>query len=355
MTTEGDRKKNLRWCRPDVRCFVMALLFATSASAGGLGPFHLPALGPAELFRETPMFIAPNDHKEGWLQATVAVRWINTWAFHIAADTEEPYDWEQDPENFPFQCGSFLVDFESISIIPRFSFKISEKMRFEAKVPVISHFGGSVDRLIEGFHEAFSINQHRRDKWERDITSLMYVSPEGEIIDQSDNIPGIFIGNIVIGGSYLLRIADPGLGVRILCKFPTSNIKVKGWEQEGIDLSLQATLSWSTGRLSGYHGLGIIIYGSEGMPDLGLKKERFSMMNSLEYSWSNDFSLLAQLESVSQAADYPELDNPIIELTIGFKRRLGLGVLEFGIIENLFFFDNSPDIGIHAAYTFSLF
>jgi len=54
----------------------------------------------------------------------------------------------------------------------------------------------------------------------------------------------------------------------------------------------------------------------------------------------------------SSTADYPELDNPIIELTLGFKKRIRNGVLEFELIENLFFFDNSPDIGAHVANTF---
>ena len=31
------------------------------------------------------------------------------------------------------------------------------------------------------------------------------------------------------------------------------------------------------------------------------------------------------------------------------------GILEFGMVENLFFFDNSPDFGVHAAYTMSFF
>ncbi|MEZ4567885.1 MAG: hypothetical protein R2860_13330 [Desulfobacterales bacterium] len=54
-----------------------------------MGPFHLPALGPAEMFRETPMFIAPNDHAEGRLQTTISVRWLNVWTFNIEADAEE--------------------------------------------------------------------------------------------------------------------------------------------------------------------------------------------------------------------------------------------------------------------------
>ncbi|MEZ4567886.1 MAG: DUF3187 family protein [Desulfobacterales bacterium] len=267
---------------------------------------------------------------------------------------KKPYDWEKDPETYPFQHGSFLVDFESISVIPRVSFKLIDRMWPEAKIPVITHSGGNLDRIIGGF-TTLSVSTSTGGINGSGSTSLLYVSPDGEIIDQSDNVSGIFLGNVVVGGSYRLRDAGPGVGVRFLAKLPTSNIKVNGWEQEGIDLSFQTTFSWNAGRVSGYHGLGIIYYGSDGTRELALKKERFLMMNSLEYAWSDDFSLLAHLETVSAAADYPELDNPVVELTVGFKQRLGIGILEFGIIENLFFFDNSSDIGVHAAYTFSLF
>ena len=104
----------------------------------------------------------------------------------------------------------------------------------------------------------------------------------------------------------------------------------------------------------GYHGAGVTFYGTRGDDELDLQARRFSMMNSLEYAWSDWFSLLAHVVMASAAADYPELDKPIVKLTLGFKKRLGRGVLEFGLIENLFFFNNSPDAGFHAAYTVSI-
>ncbi len=329
-----------------------AVFFPNSVLAAGMGPFHLPAVGFGEMFRETPMFIAPDDHKEGRVQFNLAARWFNVWTFHVEAD--RPYDWEEDPETFPFEHGSFLLDMETVSLNPRISVKLTEKVRLEATVPVIYHTGGILDGFIEGFHDTFGIDQHNRDKWERNGTSLMYVSPEGDIIDSSDDVPGTFLGNIVVGGSYRIMDVTPAMGVRVLCKLPTSTMD-DGWKQNGLDVSLQTTLAWSRNRLVGYHGVGATFYGSKGIDELKLERQRYSMMNALEYAWSDNFSLLAHLVVASPTADYPELDNPIIELTLGFKKRIGKGIFELGVIENLFFFDNSPDIGIHAAYTFSMF
>jgi len=332
--------------------FYMLVIVPDVAQAAGMGPFHLPAVGFGEMFRETPMFIAPDDHRQGRVQINLAARWFNVWTFHEEAD--RPYDWKEDPDTFPFEHGSFLLDMETVSLNPRVSVKVTENVCLEATVPVVYQSGGILDGAIEGFHDLFGIDQHNRDKWEQNGTSLMYVSPDGNIIDSSGDVGGTFLGNIVFGGSYRFRAFGPAMGVRVLCKLPTSTMD-DGWKQNGIDVSLQTTLSWHHNQIFGYHGVGATFYGSKGIDELKLERQRYSMMNALEYAWSPGFSLLAHLVVASPSADYPELDNPIIELTIGFKKRIGNGVFEFGLIENLFFFDNSPDIGAHAAYTFSMF
>jgi hypothetical protein len=60
------------------------------------------------------------------------------------------------------------------------------------------------------------------------------------------------------------------------------------------------------------------------------------------------------VNTASRVADYPELDEPVVEFSMGFKTILGPGVLEFGLIENLFFVDNSPDCGVQLGYTLKL-
>jgi len=342
---------------PAVVFGLTAMLFPANAPAQGLGPFHLPPVGFSEMFRETPMFTSPYDHQEGRVQFNMAMRWFNVWAYHIQPqdgyDGNE-YDWETRPEDFPFGHGSFLLDMETVSLNPRISVKLTEKIQVDATVPVVYQSGGILDGFVEGFHDTFGIDQHNRDKWERNGTAMLYVSPTGRIIDSSRQIPGTFLGNIVVGGSYRLRNAAPALGLRMLCKLPTSTFD-GGWKQNGIDATFQTALAWNSGQFNGYHGAGVTFYGSDGIDELDLEKFRFTMLNAIEYMLSPDFSLLAHLVAASPTADYPELDKPIIELTLGFKKRMRKGVLEFGLIENLFFYDNSPDMGVHVAYTFSAF
>lgn len=355
MEMQMDKDGNIEWLPvPWVKIAIIFWMMACPglAPAEGLGPFYLPAVGLSEVFRETPAFVSPADHEIGRIKLTMAARWLNIWAFHVEAD--EPYDWETHPENFPFAHGSFLMDMETISLTPRLSFKITETICLEASIPVIHQGGGILDGFIEGFHDVFGIDQNQRDNWERNGTSLIYVAPDGGMVDLSENLSGTFLGNVTIGGSLRVRAAGPAISIRALCKLPTTNFNY-GWRQNGVDTTLQAVVSWQRERIMGYHGAGVTFYGSRGADELDLKARRFSLMNSLEYAFSEDFSLIAHLVTASATADYPELDNPIFELTLGFKKRLGRGVLEFGLIENLFFFDNSPDGGFHAAYSMSFF
>ena len=99
--------------------------------------------------------------------------------------------------------------------------------------------------------------------------------------------------------------------------------------------------------------VGITFYGSNGLDELKLSSERMSMLSALEYSCSKTFSIIAQFVAASASADYPELDEHVIEVVLGFKKKMGPGTIEFGLIENILYYDNSPDGGFHIGYTFS--
>ena len=163
---------------------------------------------------------------------------------------------------------------------------------------------------------------------------------------------GVFLGNITIGGTYLIRQSYPNIGIRALFKLPTSTMD-DTFDQNNIDLSFQVSSTWNKNKFFGHHGFGITLYGSNGLDAMNLKKERFSFFSALEYSWTPTFSFIAQVVAASAVADYPELDKPVIEVILGFKKQLGPGILEFGFIENILYYDNSPDGGIQIGYTFS--
>ncbi len=327
-----------------------AVVISRSVAASEMGPFNMPPIGLSEMFRETPQFVAPNDHKEGRFQVNASLRWLNIWAYHMAS--EPPYEWENPPADFPLEHGNYLADMESYSLNYRISYKASEQICAEISVPVVLQTGGIGDGFVEHFHDAFGIGDQNRKALPRNQVNGFYVTKAGGLDDFSDDLKGIFLGNIIVGGTYLVKSGYPNIAVRALCKLPTSTMD-ESFNSNSVDFSFQASTTWNSNRFYGHHGLGATFYGTDGLDELKLNRERFSMFSALEYSCSETFSVIAQLVAASAVADYSKLNDPVVEVILGFKAKIGPGVFEFGLIENMLYFDNSPDGGIHIGYTFS--
>jgi hypothetical protein len=320
------------------------------AAASGMGPFNVPPMSLGEMFRETPHFVVPNDHKGGRIQLSSSLRWLNVWAYRMVSDP--PYEWKNPPEDFPLEHGNFLVDMESFSLTHRISYIISDLICAEVSIPLVCQTGGFGDGFAEGIHKTLDIGHNNRNKWPRNEIHGYFFTQDGQLEDYSKDMDDIFLGNITIGGTYLVKQSLPNFGIRALFKLPTSTVD-DTFDQNSIDLSFQASSTWNKNKFFGHHGFGITLYGASGLKAINLKKERFSIFSALEYSWSTTFSFVMQMVAASAVADYPELDKPTIEVILGFKKQLGSGILEFGFIENILYFDNSPDGGIHVGYTFS--
>lgn len=336
------------------RVIILTILFSIIlpliSYSKGLGPFDIPPLGSNEIFREIPAFVSPTEHAEKKIRFNVSTRCLNTWTYNIETDNESP---DEDPQP---SYGSFLVDMESYSIFPRISFKANDNIRFEAILPVVHQTGGILDGAIEKFHDTFLLGQHHRSEWQRNETSLMYIEPDGKTLthyDESD-LRGVFIGNLTLGTSFQTKKLPLPANIRVLMTFPTTNMPVS-FDGKSYNTTVQTSFSWKRRKLIGYHGIGITHFSNSRAHGMRLKKKRFSLLNSFEYQKSDSFSFILHIVSASPVADYPKLDEPVIGMTLGFKAFVGRGVFELGIIENLFFFDNSPDIGIHLGYSIGLF
>ena len=83
-----------------------------------------------------------------------------------------------------------------------------------------------------------------------------------------------------------------------------------------------------------------------------MRKEEYTLLTGLEYEWSSNVSFLMQnLTSSPLAKDYYEFSRTVNELTVGTKICIGdHGILEIGFREDLFYFNNSADFGIHVGY-----
>ena len=328
-----------------VFAFIPAVAFA------GLGPFRLPALGAGEFIRTVPAFATPfSDSYQGRIELGMDVRWLNTWVHNV--EPESASGWGNGQDTSELKYGSFLYDVETLAFTPSILYRANDRLTFGFQLPVAIQGGGVLDGFIEGFHSMIGVGQHGRDEWPRDSSHYMFVDRDDVVHDKSDQIKRFLTGDVQVSASMLVS-QWPMLTARAIVKLPTSRI-YDDQENSGTDVTLQGIWSWQWGPVAGYHGVGSTFYTRSGDDDLDLERFRFSTLNSFEYMTSESFSWVLSMNSASKVADYPELDKPVVELTMGFKTILGPGVLEFGIIENLFFFDNSPDAGVQLGYTLKL-
>jgi hypothetical protein len=331
-------------------CIFIILLFSSSnafADPLGLGPFDLPPLNPAESFREIPSFVVSDDNAEGKVQLTWTARWTNVWAFNAKSDY--PLDSLTDPSAPAPPYGIFLLDMEIHHHSFRFSYLTSPSTRVELCLPFYYISGGTMDSYIEGFHDAWHISQHRRDEWPKNQIYMIFVHPNGERIEYNrDDLGGIFIGNLGLGGSWKIKENNPDIALRLFANLPTTNAP-EVFEENDLNITLQSTASWRFKKFILHDGIGFTWYRSEGINGLDLERHRFSFMHTFEYPVSRDFSLILHGVMASPVADYPELDEFNVGLSFGFKRRLNNCVIELSTTENMFFFNNSPDIGVHFA------
>lgn len=335
------------------RLAVFSLLFffgTLSPAYASLGTFHLPSLGAGEFVRTVPCFNSPfSESYKGRVEVGLQARWLNTWAHHTKMDGPK------DPDNFGWNTpeklkhGSFLMDVESLALTPSILVRLTPRLAVDVSLPVAVQGGGIMDGFIEGFHSLVGVGQHDRDHWHRGRSGVQYVDKNDNVVDLSDDVERVITGDAQIAVS-VLALENPMITLRGIAKLPTSRM-YDDQENSGTDFTGQALWAWQWGRFVGIHGVGATFYTREGEDDLDLERIRYSSINSFEYMASDTFSWLVVLNSASKAANYPELDKPVVELTMGIKRIWGPGIFEFGLIENLFFFDNSPDFGVHMGYT----
>jgi len=82
---------------------------------------------------------------------------------------------------------------------------------------------------------------------------------------------------------------------------------------------------------------------------IDLSRDQWTVLAALEYKPFKKTSFILQyLCNTGPARDLYEFSKTTHELTFGIQWGIGKSTLiQIGILENIFFYDNSPDIGLH--------
>jgi len=257
-----------------------------------------------------------------------------------------------------YQDGLFRIDGEIHETVARGAYGVTERLELMIELPARYLSGGILDGLIEGFHSTLGLGQAARDQFPRNQFVVEVCTPqEGDSkfrISSSD--VGWQMGNIVLSSTYsLVEKRDQNFKAVITgnVKLPTGSTTDLFGSQK-IDYGLSFGVGYKIQPFHIYYNTGLLYFGDKTVLGLELRQWRLSSLFAIEYhkASSNHSWILQGLVESGVAKDYSQFSKRTSELMFGYKHRYQSGwVLEVGFLENLFYFDNSPDIALHAAVT----
>ncbi|MCK5379662.1 MAG: DUF3187 family protein, partial [Acidobacteria bacterium] len=135
----------------------------------------------------------------------------------------------------------------------------------------------------------------------------------------------------------------------------TGRWAVGGNDLEGSDFDIAASIAAARrfGHFYGYLTLGYAYFGGDSFYGIELERTQLTVLAALEWRFKPRMSLILQyLGSEGVATNLPPFSEVSNELILGWKAEImPNGVLEIGLLENILSFDNSPDFGVHAAFS----
>lgn len=309
------------------------------------GPLRLPTTKIFQPFHETHIFYGPREADPGRWTHSHTVSWFNFWAYNL--NPSFPWDDPFDLAAFPLRYGTFFLDYEDVALVNYLAYGLADRVDMVLRVPVYYLGGGIMDGFIEGFHDAFGIGQHHRTEFVRNELGISYIDEEGEVQYYGEvDVKGAHLGNLVLVGGYRFIDLKPDFTLRLAVKFPTHTIEIP-LRERGVDFSLFSSLSFTRGRTTWYHSGGVT-YFSETREDTPpyFKRMIFSSALTVEIRLGRRVGLLTYAVIDSPSADFPELDDPAGEVALGLRWFVKNYRIDFALVENVFWFDNSPDFGV---------
>ena len=252
----------------------------------------------------------------------------------------------------------FLIDGEIHETVLRSAYGITDRFEVMLELPVRRLSGGVLDGLIEGFHQMMGLGQAGRDKFPRNRFAVEITTPDknGSKVQIRSSDAGWQVGNIVLSSTYsLVKNRDHKFRAIVSSniKFPTATTTEMFGSQK-MDFGLSLGTGYNMQPFHLYYNAGLLYFGDRTILGIELRQWRFSSLLALEYhpTGSRHSWVLQGLVENGVAKDYGQFSKRTSEMLFGYKRFYDSGwILEIGFLENLFYYDNSPDIALHVAVT----
>jgi hypothetical protein len=302
-----------------------------STPAVGLGPLLLSSQAPVNLVLLTPTPMPPVTISRG----RSAVALLESWNNYFDVDPR----------------GRFFIGGERLGITLGVVYGITDRLDVSATLPLAYRGGGILDGFIEWFETRLGVPNEERRRYPRDRGRVLVHGEDGTTYQLGDGSAGWGLEDgtaalryQVARGSETTPAVLIGLGVRI----PTGRedaLRSSG----GLEVEGGVSVGQKLGRFHLYGGANLMQHGRSEFLGIRLRRTQWSLSGGLEYRASPRTSILLQgLMTSGPAEHFGDFSRNSHEITLGFKRVLSRDLLlEASVLENLFVFDNSPDVGFH--------
>jgi hypothetical protein len=248
-----------------------------------------------------------------------------------------------------------VLDGETYYVDTVFRYGLGERWEVGLDLPYVAHRNGTLDNLIEGWHDFFGLDNSERQGPSNHL-QLTYTRDGVTHADLRDGGGGI--GDVRVTGAYQLLAPDDGgrsAALRAVVKLPTGDEeRLRGSGATDLAMSFEATdhttLAGRTLELSGQAGALLL-----GSGDL-LRDQQKSMVPFASFGaiwhWREAVGLRVQLALQGKYFDsgLDEIGGTTATLALGSAFRLRrLGVeLDVALIEDLIS-DATPDFGLYVS------
>jgi hypothetical protein len=234
-----------------------------------------------------------------------------------------------------------IVDVETTAVLLSVEHGFSTRWSAGIEVPFLSHDGGFLDRLIDGYHDAFGFPDGGRDTRPRDDVRVVWREDGARRRALLSSAAGL--GDVRVHVARALTVTpERQTALRLGVELPTGEVdELTG--NDGVDLSV--ALHLTDRRL--LSGLGWTLHGAAGVLAqldhdalYGGDGEALTAFGNLTLAWplSERWTLKGQLDAHSRTADTPlrQVGGWGVQASLGAAVRLGEQlVFEGGFVEDL--------------------
>lgn len=250
---------------------------------------------------------------------------------------------------------AYLVDLELALIDVAYNRKLTPHLGMYAVLSVASQAGGFLDSTIERFHHGIGTGDAGRPYVTRNQVNIFY-----KLRDRQVTLLDVPADDAFLDPVFGLRYAtsterkSSNLVFEVAIKLPLRN--ADAFSTGRLDAGVQATGQWFRGRHAWYLSAAAVYVGGSGgpfsMPNMGVP----TGIAGCEFRWLESTNLVAQFYASRSAfskgqTNLRELRSEKYQLSLGLRHRVGAGLWTFGFTENVFNYNNTPDLGLQFGYT----